>query len=206
VAVKRGKPLRRRRKLVTKRAPMPRTRRRSKYRQRERHTDYMLFVKTLRCCAANLPGHTCSGPIEADHANYQHGKGEKCHDSEVISLCKRGHEQKTNAHGPGSGPFKGWDLDRMREWLLEQIAHTQRTARACGVVVPEAPPQKVPWRRDRDLILVAPSDSNLAITVLASVERAPCLAEDLREVGNVDVRNPDAAPLSVARVVSKGTP
>jgi hypothetical protein len=186
VAVKRGKQL-------TRKAPLRRTRMQrrpgsTKYARRERHIEYMLWVKTLPCSAQSLPGHVCHGAIEADHAMWEHGKGEKCHDSECIPLCKRGHEQKTAYSGPGGGPFRTWSQDQMRAWLLGRIVHTQRTARDRGVAVPVKPPPKVPYRRDR----------------VDADGRPHRLIEDIREVGNVDVRNPDAAPLTVARVVSEG--
>lgn len=140
--------------MLTRRAPLRRTsmRRRPRstsYARRERFVDYMLEVTKLPCSAALLPGHKCSGPIEADHANFEHGKGEKCHDSETIPLCVQGHREKTVWPGPGSGPFKTWTIGEMRMWLIERIVHTQRFLRARGVVVPVKPQPKVPWRRDR---------------------------------------------------------
>lgn len=57
------------------------------------------------------------------------------------------------------------------------------------------------------VMTIGPSDSSRAIAgrLAAGLNAAHHLAEDLREVGNIDVRHPDAAPLPVARVVTEGS-
>lgn len=116
-----GKPLRRTTRL--------RARGNTKYRRRERHIGYMLAVKGLPCVARALGG--CYGEVQADHAG-RRGIGQKCHDREVISLCARHHDQRTNF----SGPFRSWNQAQMRAWLAAMVELTQRIAAAKGVVVP----------------------------------------------------------------------
>jgi hypothetical protein len=103
--------------------------------------------------------------------------GQKAHDSTVIPLCQLAHRQRTDF----SGPFRDWDQPKMRDFLAGRVLQTQRTMIARGFAVPS-----------REVTFAAICDLHSA------------LAEDLREVGNVDVRKPDAAPLPVARVVSEG--
>lgn len=130
---------------MLRRTPMKRTAfrgssRTSKYARRERHIDYMLFVTRLPCAAKFMdPAKSpCGGPVEADHAGLR-GTGEKAHDSTVIPLCTQHHYERTNF----SGLFRSYDQGQMRSWLAGRILHTQRTARAKGIAIPELEPQKI---------------------------------------------------------------
>jgi hypothetical protein len=115
--LKREKHLRRETPLRARRAKADGPRRS----ERVRDVDYMLLVKTMPCCARGIAGHVCSGRVEADHAGLR-PTGRKADDRTVIPLCQQGHLERTNF----SGPFRSWDRARMRAWLDEQIAKTQR--------------------------------------------------------------------------------
>lgn len=105
----------------------------SRYRERTRAWDYMGFVKTLPCCAATSNvGGRCSGGIEADHAG-RRGIGQKASDYTCIPLCSQHHRWRTDF----AGPFRDWDRERMRAWLLAETAITQRLALARGIDIPE---------------------------------------------------------------------
>lgn len=102
-------------------------RRKSSYKRRERDFDYMGWVKQQPCAAATLSA--CEGPVEADHAG-RRGVGQKADDSTCIPLCSSHHRQRTDF----SGVFRDWDRERMRYWLIGEIAsaNTRYAARdAC---------------------------------------------------------------------------
>lgn len=102
----------------------------SKYRERARDWDYMAWVKTQPCCAADIS--PCSGPIEADHMG-RRGLSRKADDRTCAPLCQLHHRQRTDH----SGPFRDWDRDRMRSWLAEQVHLTQaRWMRQQGAGIP----------------------------------------------------------------------
>lgn len=108
-----------RRTSLERRTPMRRTwmrrgRRRNKYARRARDFDYMGWIKTQPCAARFLS--PCNGIIEADHAG-RRGIGQKAADETCIALCTRHHAER----GDFSGPFKSWNQERMRGWLVEQI-------------------------------------------------------------------------------------
>lgn len=79
----------------------------------------MLFVKDMPCCACGA-----AAPSEADHAGVR-PMGRKCHNFEIIPLCKLHHDQR-----PGRRGFFADLGDRfaMREWLDAQIARVQSLA------------------------------------------------------------------------------
>lgn len=202
--MKRSKPLRARSLKSLRRKPHKtrRARKRSKYRQRERATGYMLSVKTLPCAATIVPGHVCDGPIEADHAGPR-GTRQKAHDSTVIPLCKLAHRQRADF----SGPFRSWDQQRMRNFLIGRVLWTQRYLTARGVRPPPmTKAETIEIARWMDLRTADEVDivnsRGRQVTVRMWSTEVP--AEDLREDGNIDVRHPDAAP--VARVVTEGMP
>lgn len=85
-----------------------------------RDAGYMDRVRGLACCARDLPGARCAGPMEADHAGVR-GLGQKCSDDQTIPLDRQCHRDRTDL----TGPFRGWDRARMRAWLDAQIATTQ---------------------------------------------------------------------------------
>lgn len=108
---------------------------RSSYARRPRFIDYMLWVKAQPCVLSYprspgfdpVPSHDhCDGVIEADHAGAR-AIGRKCHDFEVIPLCKRHHDMR-----PGRrGPFSLLTREEMRAWILEKVASIQRYAIFC---------------------------------------------------------------------------
>lgn len=102
---------------------------RSRYRGRERHVDYMLWVKRQPCLMRGVWG-TCSGRVEADHAG-RRGAGRKAHDSTCIPLC--------HCHHQASRFPRAWTQDQRRAWLRAAVVYTQACARAAGVVVPVDP-------------------------------------------------------------------
>lgn len=104
----------------------PARRPRSRYRQRERFTEYMLWVKRQPCLMRGIWG-SCSGQVEADHAGLR-GTGRKAHDSTCIPLCRRHHQ--------GSRFPRAWTQEQRRAWLHAAVVYTQAVARAAGVVVP----------------------------------------------------------------------
>lgn len=93
----------------------------SAYRSRQRDVKYMLWVKSLECCARTSLGLTnCQGVIEADHAGTR-GLGRKADDRTVIPLCWFHHHAS-----------RGAILDAlaergltMRQWLDQMIEATQ---------------------------------------------------------------------------------
>lgn len=160
------------------------------YRKRERFLDYMMAVKSLPCAAVIVPGHVCEGPIEADHAGPR-GIGQKAHDGTVIPLCRLAHRQRTDF----SGVFRDWNQAKMRDFLFGRIMQTRRYLDANGVVVPrmrvEDAKALTAWKIEKVAPLVKAFMSTEVAKVL--VRR---LAEDIREEGNIDVRQPDTAPLA----------
>lgn len=108
----------------------------SSYARRPRDTPYMLWVKTQPCLLADAPGHTCWGPIEADHAGHQVWS-RKAADNTCVSLCKRGHEERSLGHG------FFWPLAKAERWAWRAAAieHTQALARSQGVTVPPDHPK-----------------------------------------------------------------
>lgn len=153
------------------------------YRKRERFPSYMLAVKSLLPCAALIvEGHKCDGPLESDHAGPR-GVKQKAHDSTVIPLCKLAHRQRADF----SGPFRSWDQTKMRAFLASRIVHTQRYMSANGYEIP-------PGISVADLRTI---QSWLAPPQPARPIRVSDFTDELiRDVGNVDVRHPDTAPLA----------
>lgn len=113
---------------------MRRGKKRSRYARRERFVSFMLWVKTLPCCAStsfDVPGE-CDGVIEADHAGLR-AYNRKAHDRTCIPLCTRHHRQRTDYRGI----FEGFGAARMRAWLDDRIAETHEEADRQGVTIPD---------------------------------------------------------------------
>lgn len=85
--------------------------------------EYLVRVRTLRCCA--WPAGGCVGPIQAHHAGRRPGVAMKAHDHTAIPLCLAHHGQWHAA----SGPFKNWRRADRERWSDEMIAATLRTLR-----------------------------------------------------------------------------
>lgn len=132
--LKRGtKPLKRHARL----SPRRKTPRRS---GRVRDTAYMIWVRSLPCCALHrriafgsgaggLATYLClSGdPIEAHHAG-KRAAGRKADDDTCIPLC-RAHHRSWHA---GGLPWLDWHRVDRREWADARIAETQSAYRAKG--------------------------------------------------------------------------
>lgn len=121
--MKRTKPLRQRTAL--RRSPMRRGAKRSKYARRERHWDFMSFVRGLLCSVEEDrpdPDHDptpCSGEIEADHAG-RRGIGQKADDRTCIPMCSGHHRERTDH----SWSFKHLNQEQLRAWIARQILRT----------------------------------------------------------------------------------
>jgi len=93
----------------------------------------MMWVKTLPCSMTMIDAEHCSGVIEADHADRDHGLQRKGADQKCIPMCTFHHRCRTD----WSGIFKSWKRDDMREFLELRIELTQRLARARSIPFPE---------------------------------------------------------------------
>lgn len=98
---------------------------RSRYADRDRDTDRMLWVKTRPCSVVAHPRAwmretMCGGPIEADHAG-RRGLGQKAGDDTCIPLCSQHHRERTDHHGAF---FLGTKA-QLREWLDFVVLATQ---------------------------------------------------------------------------------
>lgn len=183
--------LKRLRRKAFKRRSKP-VRSRKPRKRRERFCDYMLEVKRLPCAAMIVRGHVCHGEIKAHHVGPS-GAGMKSHDSLVIPLCKLAHD---SLHA-FAGAFGDFDKAKLHDFEVGRLLQTQRYMRARGI---EPPAIKNPeeaaavarWlamRADEpEIVEFGKAPSN----IYPIVERL----EDLREIGNVDVRYPNAAPIA----------
>lgn len=88
--------------------------------ERVRNAAFLSFVHTLPCAAIGMPGHTCDGPLEADHQG-RRPAGRKADDDTSVPLCKLGHQQRDAF----KGAWLDYDHDRMRAWLDDKIAATR---------------------------------------------------------------------------------
>lgn len=119
---------------------------------RIRDRDYMLWVKTLACCAGALWIETgegddvrrtseadrCAGAVQAHHAGTNRGMSQKAEDRTCIPLCVLHH---TEWHG-AAGPFRPWDRERRRAWALQMIGQTQARHARGGV---DDGSSSIPW-------------------------------------------------------------
>lgn len=79
-------------------------------------------VRAMPCAAIGLPGHGCKGRIVAHHATYARRGSKRAYDAFAIPLASVCH---TQLHAL-SGPFRGWDKDRRRQWEEDRVAETLR--------------------------------------------------------------------------------
>lgn len=110
----------------------PRRLRLNSYRKRQRHLDWMVWVKSQPCVismlaverADNTPSNDpCSGWIEADHVGPR-AMGRKSHDFECLPACKKHHDAR-----PGRrGPFARLDRQAMRSWIVDALADLHQRA------------------------------------------------------------------------------
>ena len=88
-------------------------------RARKAHdTEYMLWVKTLCCCA---PVHCCRGVVQAHHAGKRPGMRLKAPDDTCIPLCPQAHR---DLHSQ-AGPFREMTGSELRQWQNARIEETQ---------------------------------------------------------------------------------
>lgn len=81
---------------------------------------YLKWVRQLPC---EMAGHgDCYGSPHAHHATGGKGLGTKNHDHQTLSLCERHHSARHSL----SGPFKGWNKARIKEWERECYERTRR--------------------------------------------------------------------------------
>lgn len=106
--------------MLKRKTPLKRTRKPAR-RIATMDTEYILRVKQLPCAASVIPGHICSGAIEAHHAGERPGVSMKAADSTCVPLCSLAHAQW---HG-ATGWCKGWDRASRRWWADVAIAQTQ---------------------------------------------------------------------------------
>lgn len=129
----------------------------TKHARRERGREYMAWTSRQPCMVARfwqrLHTHAgnrrlvlemhlcCDGPIQVDHAGnrFTDGDGTRAFDRTVIPMCRKHHEQRTNACGtPGqAGIFAGFDADMVRAWSDEAIRIHQSLARFAGIAIPD---------------------------------------------------------------------
>jgi hypothetical protein len=120
--MKRSAPLRRKTRLVTRKA-ITRTRMARRATRPKPGADpaYRARVRLLPCAAAHMSG--CIGAVDPHHAGERPGVAMKAHDRTCIPLC-RGHHDRLHA---AQHPFKEWSKERRREWQDDQIRRTQET-------------------------------------------------------------------------------
>lgn len=139
--MKRSAPLQRRAPL--RRLQSLRTKRKTKYRQRQRDTDYMAWVRRQPCSAKGMG--TCSGRVEADHTG-KRGVGQKADDRTCIPLCHKHHVQRTSF----SGPFRSWNQEAMRVWLAVTLLQikVRRTDHIANLRLRRLPPSDLTVEED----------------------------------------------------------
>ncbi len=72
--------------------------------------EYAAFLRTLPCC---MMGHgPCVGAVHVHHEPGRKGLGTRNHDHTGKPLCAGHHTQRHSL----SGPFKGWNKWRIRDW------------------------------------------------------------------------------------------
>lgn len=79
--------------------------------------EYTAFLRRHGCCMA---GHgLCDGALHVHHAQGGKGLGTRNADATGKPLCTLHHTQRHAL----SGPFKGWDKQRIKQWEAETAAH-----------------------------------------------------------------------------------
>jgi len=81
---------------------------------------YLFWVSMLMCCSPGAP-RLCSGEVVPHHATHLRGLGYRSDDNCAIALCQSCHR---NFHS-ASGPFRGWTMEKRREWQADRIAQTR---------------------------------------------------------------------------------
>lgn len=94
----------------------------------KRDPEFVRLVHMLPCCARELPGHVCSGPLEAHHAGpRENGASEKADDDTSIPMCKLSHQALHGAARMGKCIFfKTCGKDGLRAWEDRWIGITRK--------------------------------------------------------------------------------
>lgn len=128
--MKRGKPLKR--KAPLRRKTWMRSRGKTKYRRRERDTEFMMKVKRLPCIVsvverlgafekAALPFRfirvtLCGGRVQADHMG-KRGLGQKAADRTCVGVCQNHHQERTDYRGTFYG-YSGLPMRAFCDWAI----------------------------------------------------------------------------------------
>jgi hypothetical protein len=89
--------------------------------------EYCEHIRQLPCA---MSGHgECLGAMHAHHATGGKGLGTRNHDHRTIGLCTKHH---TERHAL-SGPFKGWNKQRIRDWEEATSARLRREYLGLGL-------------------------------------------------------------------------
>lgn len=116
----------------------------------KRDPVFVDLVHRLPCCALELPGHRCEGPIEAHHAGTrENGASEKADDDTCIAMCKISHQALHAAARMPDGVrfFKECGRQGLRDWEDRHIAATRpkvESMRAGHVLGPNSEAE-CPW-------------------------------------------------------------
>ena len=116
--MRRGKPLRRTKRLTSKRST-------SSYARRERNRPFMDFVRAQPCSVlVDAPDPQritpCGGRIEADHLG-ERGLSHLADDETTAPMCTDHHDQRTNHFGA----FRNLNKTQVRAWRARAIDRTQ---------------------------------------------------------------------------------
>lgn len=88
---------------------------------------YADWVRTLPCMMRRSGG--CSGPIEAHHAGFDRGRGQKAHDRTCVPLCLAHHRAWHDVKGVFAKLTEGLSVlearAKRREWAAAAIERVQ---------------------------------------------------------------------------------
>ncbi len=92
--------------------------------------EYCAWVRQQPC---SMMGHgDCLGAVHAHHPTGGKGIGQRNHDHGAVPLCSGHHTQRHSL----SGPFKGWDKRRIRDWEASTAAELRRIYLGMGEPAP----------------------------------------------------------------------
>lgn len=82
--------------------------------------EYNAFLRGFPCCMA---GHgECLGALHVHHAQGRKGLGQRNSDTTGKPLCTKHHQERHAL----SGPFKGWNKQRIRDWERDTAERYRR--------------------------------------------------------------------------------
>lgn len=106
-----------------KRSPIRRSHRSSSARSGgvPRNPKHLDVIRSLPCILAGDPRHECRGRVEAAHAGWGRGRGQKAPDETAIPMCSALHRTgKYSQHAIPKTFWSYWNLDRSA--LIEKYA------------------------------------------------------------------------------------